>query len=99
MPAHRASRGHRRPCHQQLSAPCPVVRGLADDAGLDRVALYMKAHEDPLAYRNYWMILSNDRDLLKAIPAKGPPPDLADDFKVPLWTDHYSNLFQILRWK
>ena len=73
----------------------PVVRKLADDAGLEYVALYMKADEDPLAYRNYWMILSHDRGLLQAIPAKGPPAELADDFEVPLWTDHYSNLFQI----
>jgi hypothetical protein len=77
----------------------PVVRGLADDAGLKYVGRYMRSNEDPYAYRNHWMILSNDAVLLKAIPAKAPPPELADDFDVPLWTDHYSNLFQILRWR
>jgi len=77
----------------------PVVRGLADDARLKHAALYMKADEDEYAYPNYWMILSNDPVLLKAIPAKPPPPELADNFDVPLWTDHYSNLFQILIWR
>ena len=42
------------------------------------------------------MSLTGNEDFLRAIPAR-PPEKADDDFSLPLWTDHYSNPFRILR--
>ena len=43
-------------------------------------------------YCSDWMLVTNNADLLKAIPPQEPEADNA--LHVRLWTDHYSNLFQ-----
>jgi hypothetical protein len=42
------------------------------------------------------MLLTDNQDFLRAVKPS-PPKEAGDDFTVPLWTDKYNNLFQILR--
>jgi hypothetical protein len=74
----------------------PVVRGMAEHFGLAATRIYIAGRESGIAFRSDWMLLSYDPGLLRALPAS-PPPDAREDFDVPLWTDQYSNLFQILQ--
>jgi hypothetical protein len=74
----------------------PVLRGLAQDAGLRATRVDSNRDEDKDLFPNDWMLLTKDEKLLAVLPAK-PPEDENDDFEVPLWTDHYNNLFKILR--
>jgi spermidine synthase len=74
----------------------PVVRALAENCGLDHVRVYSDGDANRLQYHSDWMLLTSNENFLRAIPA-APPEEVCDDFTVPLWTDHYSNLFQILK--
>ncbi|MEN6450245.1 MAG: fused MFS/spermidine synthase [Thermoguttaceae bacterium] len=77
----------------------PVVRRLAWDCGMRCSEIYEKCTEAEentrLLCSNDWVLVTRDDALLKAIPSQGSSsnePDAAG----PLWTDQYSNLFQIL---
>jgi hypothetical protein len=74
----------------------PVVRGLAKEARLGSTRIYTARDNDQDLLRNDWMLLTEDEKLLAAFPAE-PPKGEKDDFEIPLWTDHYNNLFKILK--
>jgi hypothetical protein len=74
----------------------PVARGLAEHHNLKTVRVYGDSDRASATYRCDWLLATNNESLLAAIPPK-PPPETDDDFSVPLWTDRYSNLFQILQ--
>ena len=74
----------------------PVLRGVAQDAGLRSTRIYTSRDDEKDLFPNDWMFLTKDARYLAAFPAK-PPADENDDFEVPLWTDHYNNLFDILK--
>ncbi len=74
----------------------PVVRGVATDAGLKVARVYTVRDDASHVLGNDWVLLTENEGLLSAIPSI-PPPEVHDDFSVPVWTDHYSNLFQILK--
>ena len=74
----------------------PVVRGLAKNAGLGSIRIYTARDRTRDLLRNDWMLLTTDEQLLAALPSQ-PPPDEHDNFEIPLWTDHYNNLFEILK--
>lgn len=75
----------------------PVVWTLADHFGLSRVLI-----DDPgdafTTNRSLWMLLGRDATLL-AVPAIADRAEPMDGYesRIRLWTDDYSNLFQILR--
>lgn len=75
----------------------PVVWGLADAAQLD-VVLIAAGRSMPGSSPSVWMLLTENQAFLNMPEvqqaAESRPPDLP---KIPLWTDNYSNLFQILR--
>ena len=74
----------------------PVVRGLARHLAMDTVRINTPRDDSRAIGRSDWMMLTNNPEFLRAV--KSSPPDGAhDDFTVPLWTDKYNNLFQILR--
>jgi spermidine synthase len=75
----------------------PVVRGLAEACGLGSRRVYKTADHDRYVYDSDWFLLTDNRKVLEAFRDEPPPPDYQDDFRVPLWTDRYSNLFQILQ--
>jgi hypothetical protein len=74
----------------------PVVRGLAEEHGWEIVRVYIPSDGKELAYRSDWMLLTRNEKFLRAVKPSPPPEDMQDNFSVPLWTDQYNNLFQIL---
>jgi spermidine synthase len=75
----------------------PVVRALAAYCQLETRRVYTVKDPDREVFRSDWMLLTTNPKFLAAVPNVPPPPRFKDDFEVPLWTDHYNNLFQILQ--
>jgi hypothetical protein len=73
----------------------PVVRGLADHFGMKYVRLCGEKNEERMRYGNSWILVTQNDDFVKSHPPRPLHSD-DDDLVVPLWTDQYSNLFQIL---
>jgi hypothetical protein len=74
----------------------PVVQGLADHFQLGATEIDVPEDENLLINRSHWMLVTRNKEFLDS-----HPPQLADEpmgkpRKVRLWTDHYSNLFEIL---
>ena len=74
----------------------PVVRGLAEHFGLKTVRIDTRRDESRAIGHSDWMMLTDNPEFLRTVKS-APPAEAGDDFTVPLWTDKYNNLFQILR--
>ncbi|MFO0943501.1 MAG: fused MFS/spermidine synthase [Pirellulales bacterium] len=75
----------------------PVVKRLAEHHGWKVTRIFRFA--DVLQYRNDYVLLSDDGDFISRLPESlgdSPAPSVDAD-ALPLWTDQYSNLLQILR--
>ncbi len=72
----------------------PVVRALADAYHLRAVRVFSEPNSAQLSYRADWMLLSKNDAFLAQVKA-APNPEARSSAPL-LWTDHYSNLFQIL---
>jgi hypothetical protein len=75
----------------------PVLIGLADHFGLESICVTAKHDEQNELSASRWILLS-ERDLLAGSPEIAAVATPLDQPKVPLWTDDFHNLFQILRW-
>lgn len=75
----------------------PIVWNLADHFNLTRV-LIEDPGKDMAAIRSVWMLLSSDPNLLN-IPVITSRSSRMENYKtnILIWTDDYSNLFQILK--
>ncbi len=73
----------------------PVVRRLAEAYGLKATRISAEKDEDRLLSSNDWVLVTRNAAFLATHPSQ-PPFSADDDQRVPLWTDRYSNLFQIL---
>jgi spermidine synthase len=73
----------------------PVVRGLAEHFGYKIVRVRSASDETRLVKFADWMLLSNNEDFLRCVHSSGAKKS-KESIHVPLWTDHYSNLWQIL---
>jgi hypothetical protein len=74
----------------------PVVQGLADHFGFQVVRVFTPWNGDKLLFRSDWVMLSKNSAFVAAVPSVLPPPDGKARATV-LWTDHYNNLFALLR--
>lgn len=76
----------------------PVLRGLAEHDGYEMLCIDTRNRLDAAATASTWVLLSHNRQFLatKAL-RRAANPSLRQFAQVPLWTDDYSNLFQILR--
>jgi hypothetical protein len=75
----------------------PVIYELADEFGLHAAFIENPADGDR-ASLSLWMLLTrNQKFLEQSAIASRITPRPRDLKTVPLWTDDYSNLFQILR--
>ncbi len=73
----------------------PVVRRLAEDCGMRVSRIVDAGNEARLQSCSHWVLVTKNDVFLRANPSD--PSDWgSDDFPAPLWTDQYSNLFQIL---
>ncbi len=75
----------------------PVVQAAADyyHFGTTRIKTD-DDDDDKLTYHTDYMLLTNNGAFLKATPPELKPGD-AKEIQPVVWTDHYSNLFQLLR--
>jgi spermidine synthase len=74
----------------------PVVQRLAEHFQLHTTRIVTMSDTERLLFKTDYMVLARDATdlaLLPPVPPTAPEPQIA----VPLWTDHFSNLFQILR--
>ena len=74
----------------------PVIQGLANHFKFDTVRIDTLRDESRAINHSDWMMLTNNRDFLHTVKPR-LPKEGGDDFTIPLWTDKYNNLFQILR--
>ena len=76
----------------------PVVRRLADDCGMHAVLIGDEEDEERLVHPSTWVLVAESGEFLRSnftTAEKWTPQDSHG----PLWTDQYSNLFQILEWR
>jgi hypothetical protein len=74
----------------------PVVQGLADHFGFQVVRVFTPWNGDKLLFRSDWVMLTKNAAFVAAVPNVLPPPD-GETRATVLWTDHYNNLFALLR--
>ena len=78
----------------------PIVRRLAEDCGMLATRISDdpgKRGRDELLMESTWVLLTRNREFVRANPSEPPSSAADDDPNVPLWTDQYSNLFRILK--
>ena len=78
----------------------PVVRGVAREYGLEAVRVRDEGDGQQGIYISEWMLLTNNTTWLEAPEvreAAGKAGDGLHVAQVRLWSDEYSNLFQLLR--
>jgi hypothetical protein len=73
----------------------PVVKGLADELHLD--ASLVDVEDGGLFWSSTWILLSPEGDVLQRSGIDENAEELGDEKKVRLWTDDYSNLFQVVK--
>lgn len=74
----------------------PVVQGLAEHFGFQVVRIFTPWNGEKLLFRSDWVMLTKNSAFVAAVPSVLPPPDGKTRATV-LWTDHYNNLFSLLR--
>lgn len=77
----------------------PVVRDLAKEHGFGLTRIYKPTEEKTLVERTYYALLTTDRTFLEQTPEDlvQMPANFQKKRTIPLWTDRYHNLFQVLR--
>ncbi len=73
----------------------PVVNELAKYYQMNVVVIDVKPKDEP---RSIWALVSSDKKLLSNPTILGEKKNISRARKIPLWTDDYSNLFQLLRY-
>jgi hypothetical protein len=74
----------------------PVIAGLANRFGYQTVSISSAWDGDKLLFRSDWVLLTKNPAVVAALPGSPPDPSRAVHAPV-LWTDHYNNLFALLR--
>lgn len=77
----------------------PVVSKLAETHGFQHTRMYYPSNPDLPIYRTYYCLVTNDNEFLSSNPPElvNMPLAFRKERDVPLWTDRYHNLFQILQ--
>jgi len=79
----------------------PLLLNLAKQSGLHAVAVANKTADEPGEVRSSWVLVSRKNALLRYAPvaetAYASTETLLPDMRV--WTDDYSNLLSVLKWK
>ena len=76
----------------------PVVGRIGLELGLHaRVAAFQPGSEDTFASASIWVVMGKSAAAVDAATSHPMWTDIADDG--PLWTDDYSNVVSVIRWK
>ncbi len=77
----------------------PVVRDLAKEHGFGITRIYKPTEKETLVERTYYALLTNDQKFLQQTPENlvEIPANFLKKREIPIWTDRYHNLFQVLR--
>jgi L-ascorbate metabolism protein UlaG (beta-lactamase superfamily) len=77
----------------------PVVQALADRFGYQVVRVFTPWDGDKLLFRSDWVMLSKNLAFIASVPSVPPPANQPESqVRAPvLWSDHYNNLFALLR--
>jgi len=76
----------------------PLIWKLADEFDLERT-LIGAWEDESFAYGNDWILLTKDKEFFKQsgfLDADDSPPEEEDFKSIQIWTDDYSNLYQVL---
>ena len=74
----------------------PVVQRLADRFQFRTTRIVTPSDADRLLFHADYLVLSKDAAFLEQTPSQ-LPERAEPELEVPLWTDHFSNMFQILK--
>lgn len=77
----------------------PVVRDLAKAHGFGLTRIYRPSEDESLVERTYYALITNDQKFLEQTPEDlvRIPASFLEKRDIPIWTDRYHNLFQVLR--
>lgn len=73
----------------------PVVQGLAEERRMQSRLIRSAADPEHGVYEATWVLVATDPEFLASLSGKATPFPAARGLR--LWTDDYSNLFQVLR--
>jgi len=74
----------------------PVIEGLAKRFGFQVTRVASVWDGNKLLFRSDWALLTKDAAFAKAVP-NAPPPEASTRRAPVLWTDHYNNLYALLK--
>jgi Spermidine synthase len=74
----------------------PVLAGLAAHYGMQTVRIYSDSDADKLLFHADWVLLTTNPAFMAATPS-APPPQGGGSRQPVLWTDHYNNIFALLK--
>lgn len=77
----------------------PIVRDLAKEHGFGLTRIYRPSEDETLVERTYYALLTTDQKFLEQTPEDlvRIPASFLKKREIPIWTDRYHNLFQVLR--
>ena len=75
----------------------PVIRQLAEDAGYEAVMIADRSDDNPYSSHSDWVIVTRNRDFLSDPEVVKKRVAIEQIPGMKIWTDDYSNLFQILK--
>jgi hypothetical protein len=82
--------------NRHLNLP-PIVALIAQHYNMQAVGVYVEEAEGVADSASEWLLVTNNQDFLKTrAVADGSKPLDPPDPAIRVWTDQYSNLFQIL---
>jgi len=75
----------------------PVIKQLADEVGYEAVLIADRSDENPYASHSDWVIVTRNRDFLADPEVVKKSVAIKPIAGMKIWTDDFSNLFQILK--
>ncbi|MBD3349622.1 MAG: ferrichrome ABC transporter permease [Candidatus Eisenbacteria bacterium] len=86
----------------------PLIYNLAELRGFEAMGIVNTPLVEALSFESYWVLLSRNRDVLRAVADRAEPlrsegivrfvaPKPHERARVGVWTDNFSNIFDVLR--
>lgn len=75
----------------------PVIKQLADEVGYEAVLIADRSDDNPYAFHSDWVIVTRNRNFLAGMEVVKKRIVIKPISGMKIWTDDFSNLFQILK--